>query len=188
MKAVHIVEEVPIPEGVEVEVRGMQVVVRGPKGSLEKDFSHARGVIIRTEEGDEGRKVVVETFFANRRKKALVGTIASHIENMIVGVTKGYRYKLKIVFSHFPVTVKVDKEKGEVIIENFLGEKAPRIAKIHGNVTVKVQKDDVIVEGIDIEAVGQTAANIELATKVKDKDRRVFVDGIYIYSKEVIED
>jgi large subunit ribosomal protein L6 len=184
-KHVHVVEEVRIPEGVEVSVDGMKVVVKGPKGELVRDFSHARNVIIRLDEDEEGKKVVVEAFFANRRVKALVGTIAAHIANMITGVTKGYRYKLKIVFSHFPITVKVEGDK--VLIENFLGEKAPRVARIMPGVSVKVQRDDVIVEGIDIEAVGQTAANIELATKVQDKDRRVFIDGIYIYEKGVAE-
>ena len=184
-KATYVAEEVRIPEGVEVEVDGARVRVRGPKGELERDFSHARGVFIRLDEDEEGKKVVVEAFFADRRRKALVGSIASHIENMITGVTKGFRYKLKVVFSHFPITVKVQGDK--VVIENFLGEKAPRIAKILPGVTVKVQKNDVIVEGIDIESVGQTAANIELATKVKDKDRRVFIDGIYIYEKGVAE-
>ncbi len=182
-KAIHVVEEVEIPENVQVEVDGMKIRVTGPKGTIERDFSHARGVLIRKEDN----KIVVETFFANRRKKALVPTIASHIENMILGVTKGFRYKLKIVYSHFPVTVKVDKEKKLVLIENFLGEKAPRVAKIVGNVNVTVKGDDVIVEGIDIEEVGQTAANIEHATKVKNYDRRVFMDGIYIYEKGVIE-
>ena len=184
-KVVHVMEEVRVPEGVEVSIDGMKVTVKGPKGELTRDFSHARNIILRLDEDEEGKKVVVEAFFANRRVKALVGTIAAHIENMIIGVTKGFRYKLKIVYSHFPVTVKVQGDK--VIIENFLGEKAPRVAKILPGVTVKVQKDDVIVEGIDIEAVGQTAANIEQATKVKDKDRRVFVDGIYIYEKGVAE-
>jgi large subunit ribosomal protein L6 len=185
VKHVHVVEEVRVPEGVEVSIDGMKVTVKGPKGELTRDFSHARNVIIRLDEDEEGKKVVVEAFFANRRLKAMVGTIAAHIANMITGVTKGYRYKLKIVFSHFPITVKVQGDK--VLVENFLGEKAPRVAKIMPGVTVKVQKDDVIVEGIDIEAVGQTAANIELATKVQDKDRRVFIDGIYIYEKEVAE-
>ncbi len=185
VKHVHVFEEVRVPEGVEVVVEGKKVTVRGPKGELSRDFSHARHVFIRLDGDEEGKKVVVEAFFANRKVKALVGSIASHIENMITGVTKGFRYKLKIVFSHFPITVKVQGDN--VVIENFLGEKAPRIAKIMPGVAVKVQKNDVIVEGIDIEAVGQTAANIELATKVKDKDRRVFVDGIYIYEKEVAE-
>jgi len=184
-KHVHVAEEVHVPDDVEVSVDGMRVTVRGPKGELSRDFSHARNVIIRLEDGEEGKKVVVEAFFANRRVKALVGTIAAHIANMITGVTKGYRYKLKIVFSHFPITVKIEGDK--VLIENFLGEKAPRVARIMPGVTVKVQRDDVIVEGIDIESVGQTAANIELATKVQDKDRRVFIDGIYIYEKGVAE-
>ncbi len=186
-KAVYVVEEVPIPEGVEVRVEGKRVTVKGPKGELTRDFSHARGVLISVvEEGGE-RKVRVEAYFANRRRKALVGTIASHIENMITGVTKGFRYKMKIVYSHFPVTVKVDEKNKVIYIENFLGEKAPRVAKIHGNVKVKVQGEDVIIEGINIEEVGQTAANIEQATKVKGFDRRVFMDGIYIYEREVAE-
>ncbi len=186
-KAVYVVEEVPIPEGVEVKVEGKKVTVKGPKGELTRDFSHARGVFISVvEEGGE-RKVRVEAYFANRRKKALVGTIASHIENMITGVTKGFRYKMKIVYSHFPVNVKVDEKNKLVYIENFLGEKAPRVAKIFGNVKIQVKGDDVIIEGINIEEVGQTAANIEQATKVKGFDRRVFMDGIYIYEREVAE-
>lgn len=179
VKDVYIHVSVDIPEGVEVEINGMKVKVKGPKGELERDFSHARGVIIRKEDS----KVIVESFFANARKRALVGTIAAHIRNMITGVTKGFRYKLKIIYSHFPVNVQVKGDK--VIISNFLGEKAPRIARIMPGVTVKIQGQDVIVEGIDIEKVAQTAANLELATKVKDKDRRKFVDGIYIYAREV---
>ena len=174
--------EVEIPEGIEVEVEGGRVKVRGPKGELERDFSHAKGVLIRKEDG----RVVVESYFANARKRALVGTIAAHIRNMIRGVKGGYRYKLKIIYAHFPMKVEVQGDK--VVISNFLGEKAPRIAKILPGVTVRIEGQDVIVEGIDVEAVAQTAANIELATKVKDKDRRKFMDGIYIYEKEVIEE
>ncbi len=174
----YVAEEVEIPENVSVDIDGLRVKVSGPKGSLERDFSHARGVIIRKEDN----RVVIETYFARRREKALVGTLAAHIRNMIRGVTKGYRYKLKIVYSHFPISVEVDEEARVVKIKNFLGEKASRIAKIVGDdVKVRVEGEDVIVEGIDKEHVGQTAANIELATKVKDKDRRVFADGIYIY-------
>jgi len=177
-KAVHIVEEVEIPDNVNVEISGYTVKVTGPKGELVRDFSHARGVLIRREDN----RVIVEAYFANRRVKALVGTIAAHIRNMVRGVTKGYRYRLKIIYSHFPISVIVDESKRTIRIKNFLGEKADRIAKIVGDdVKVRVEGEDVIVEGIDIEHVGQTAANIELTTKVKDKDRRVFSDGIYIY-------
>ena len=180
-RTLHVVREVEIPQGVVVTVEGLKVTVRGPKGELRRDFSHARGVEIRV----EGNKVVVEAYNADSKTKAVVGTIASHVRNMIIGVTKGFRYKLKIISTHFPISVKV--EKGRVVISNFLGEKAPRYATIMPGVTVKVQGNDVIVEGTDIEAVGQTAANIERATHISDFDRRKFMDGIYIYSREVIQ-
>ncbi|MCC6009797.1 MAG: 50S ribosomal protein L6 [Fervidicoccaceae archaeon] len=181
LKEPYYVAEVEVPQEVRVTVNGLRVTVEGPKGKLERDFSHAKGVSIRQNEN----KVVVEAFNADRRKKALVGTIAAHIRNMITGVTKGYRYKLKIVFSHFPISVEV--KGNQVIIKNFLGEKAPRRANILEGVSVKVVDRDIIVEGIDIEKVGQTAANIELATKIGEFDRRVFMDGIYIYERGVAE-
>lgn len=181
LKDPYYVAEVEVPQEVKVTVNGLRVTVEGPKGKLERDFSHAKGVSIRQNEN----KVVVEAFNADRRKKALVGTIAAHIRNMITGVTKGYRYKLKIVFSHFPISVEV--KGNQVIIKNFLGEKAPRRANILEGVSVKVVDRDIIVEGIDIEKVGQTAANIELATKIGEFDRRVFMDGIYIYERGVAE-
>lgn len=181
MKEPYYAEEVEVPLEVKVAVDGLKVVVEGPKGKLERDFSHARGISIRQEEN----KVIIEAFNADRRKKALVGTIAAHIRNMITGVTKGYRYKLKIVFSHFPISVEV--KGNQIIIKNFLGEKAPRKANILEGVSVKVVDRDIIVEGIDIEKVGQTAANIEMATKIGEFDRRVFMDGIYIYEKGVAE-
>lgn len=111
----------------------------------------------------------------------MTGTIAAHIRNMIKGVTKGYTYRLKIVYAHFPMKVTV---KGDtVVIENFLGERAPRYAKILPGVKVEVKGEEVIVSGIDKEKVGQTAANIELATRVRGFDIRKFQDGIYIVSK-----
>jgi len=178
-KLLHVQEKVGIPVGVTVEVDGLRVVVKGPKGSVTRDFSHARGVSIRV----GGNEVVVEAFSADRKLKALVGTVAAHIRNMITGVTRGYRYKLKIIFSHFPINVTVDEKNKIVRIRNFMGEKSDRIAKIYGNVKVKVSGEDIIVEGIDIEEVGLTAASIERATRVTDRDRRIFVDGIYIYEK-----
>ncbi len=177
----HVERRVEIPQGVSVRVEGMKVTVKGPKGEDRRDFSHAKGVTIRV----DGDKVVVEAFMADARVKALVGTVAAHIKNMITGVTKGFRYRLKIISTHFPISVKV--EKGRVVITNFLGEKAPRFATIMPGVSVKVQGQDIIVEGTDIEAVGQTAANIERATHISEFDRRKFMDGIYIYAREVVE-
>lgn len=180
-RSVYLREEIPIPENVSIEIEGKKVKVTGPKGTLERDFGFAHNVLIKAEEG----RIVLETFFANRSQRALFYSVSSHIENMIRGVLKGWRYKLKVVSSHFPVTVKV--VGNEVVIENFLGERYPRKAKVLEGVKVKVEGKDIIVEGIDIEKVAQTAANIEKATRIKDKDRRIFVDGIYIYEKGVIE-
>ena len=100
---------------------------------------------------------------------------------MITGVTKGYQYKLKIVFSHFPISVKLQDKS--VLIENFTGERRPRRIKLIGNVKVKIEPDDIIVEGTNLEEVSQTAANIEQATRVRNKDPRVFLDGIYVYER-----
>ncbi|NJE09658.1 50S ribosomal protein L6 [Thermococcus sp. MAR1] len=169
-------EEVEIPEGVEVTVENDVVKVKGPKGELERELRYP-GVQIFTEDG----KVVVFKEFPRKRDIAIARTFKAHIANMIRGVTEGFTYKLKVVYSHFPMTVKVQGD--EVVIENFLGEKNPRRAKILPGVTVKVMGSEVIVEGIDKEAVGQTAANIEQATRITKWDRRVFQDGIYIVEK-----
>ncbi|NJE00650.1 50S ribosomal protein L6 [Thermococcus sp. JdF3] len=169
-------EEVEIPEGVEVTVEGNTVKVKGPRGELQRELKYP-GVRIFTEDG----KVVVFKEFPRKRDIAIARTFKAHIANMIRGVTEGFTYRLKIVYSHFPMTVKVQGD--EVVIENFLGEKNPRRARILPGVTVKVSGQEVIVEGIDREAVGQTAANIEQATKITKWDRRVFQDGIYIVEK-----
>jgi len=100
---------------------------------------------------------------------------------MIIGVTKGYTYKLKIVFSHFPISVKYQDKS--VLIENFTGERRPRKIAVSGDVKVKIETDDIIISGIDLEHVSQTAANIEQSTKVRRKDPRVFLDGLYVYER-----
>lgn len=172
---------VEIPDGVVVEVEGLKVKVKGPLGELQKDFSHTMGqVVIR----NEGNRVVVEVVGKPRRNKlALVGTIAAHIRNMVTGVSKGFTYRLKIVYAHFPISIKV--KDNYVVIENFIGERSPRYAKIVGNTKVEIKQDDIVVRGIDIEEVGQTAANIENATRVTYRDPRIFLDGIFIYNREV---
>jgi len=176
MQAVEAVKSVEIPDNVEVQVEGRIVTVKGEKGILTRDFSKAPVTIEL-----DGKIVRVRANWPRKREAALVGTISSHIKNMITGVTKGFTYKLKIVFSHFPISVKVQGKT--VLIENFTGERSPRKAKIMGDVKVLTKGDDVIVQGINLEDVSQTAANIENATKVKKKDPRVFLDGIYVYER-----
>ncbi len=176
MQAVEAVKSIEVPDGVEVQVEGRVVTVEGEKGTLTRDFSKAPVTI----ELDE-KTVRVRANWPRKREAALVGTVGSHIQNMILGVTKGFTYKLKIVFSHFPISVKV--KESTVLIENFTGERSPRKARIMGDVKVLTKGDDVVVQGINLEDVSQTAVNIQNATKVKKKDPRVFLDGIYVYER-----
>ena len=176
MRAIETVATIDIPEGVEVMLEGRTITIKGERGELVRDFSHAP-VQIQL----EGNKVTVQASWPRKKETALVGTIRSHIENMIKGVTQGFTYKMKIVFSHFPITVKV---KGNSLsIENFTGERNPRKAKIMGDTKVMIKGEDIILQGINIEDVSQTAANIQNATKIKVKDPRVFLDGIYVQEK-----
>jgi large subunit ribosomal protein L6 len=176
MRATQTVATVEIPEGVEGMLDGRVITIKGEKGELIRDFSHAPIKIHL-----EGKTVTVQASWPRKKEAALVGTVRSHIQNMIKGVTEGFTYKLKIVFSHFPITVKVQGKT--LIIQNFTGERNPRKAKIMGDTMVKVKGDDIIVQGINLEDVSQTAANIQNATKIKVKDPRVFLDGIYVSEK-----
>jgi large subunit ribosomal protein L6 len=114
----------------------------------------------------------------HRKEKALIGTYKAHIRNMIKGVTQGYECQMKTVFSHFPIKTSVDGK--QLVIQNFLGERFARRADILEDIKVEVKGEIITLTGIDKEKVGQTAANIERATKVKYRDIRVFQDGIYI--------
>lgn len=168
----------PIPEGVQLTIDGRRIKATGPKGTLEEDFSHLP-VKFTLEE----QSLRVYSQWARKREVALVGTALAHVRNMIRGVTSGYTYKLKIVYAHFPVTVKVNEKQKKLTIDNFSGEKTPRIAKIIGSAKVKVVSDEVHVQGSNLSDVSQTAANIQGATRIRDKDQRVFLDGIYIFEK-----
>jgi large subunit ribosomal protein L6 len=175
---VQIVENyVTVPEEVDLTLDGSKVAVTGGKGMISRDFSHAK---LNMEYKDKVLRVWAE----NPRKKraALVNTIISHVNNMITGVTKGFTYRLKIVFIHFPLNIQVRGDR--VSLSNFIGERQPRYAKILPNVKVSVEGDDIVVTGNDIEFVGQTAANIQEATKIRNKDLRKFLDGVYVYRKE----
>ena len=175
--AAAIREEIEIPEGVEVIIENNEVSVKGPNGEDSRKFTYPN-VSINKEDDD----VVLHTAFPKKKDKAMIGTTKAHINNMITGVTDGFTYHMKIVFAHFPMTVKVEKDI--VNIDNFLGERHPRTAKIVGDSKVAVKGDEVTITGINKEHVGQTMANLEQATKIKGRDPRVFQDGIYLTSKE----
>jgi len=167
---------IAIPGGVSVTMKGDTVTVKGPRGELSRNFAYPR-VMIAIGEG----LVTVSSEYPRTKDKAMVGTFRSHINNMVKGVTVGFTYTLKIVFSHFPMKVAVKDNRVE--INNYMGGHAPRYADIVRGCKVKVNGADVTVEGNDIEACGQTAANIEKATSRLGFDKRTFQDGIYIVHK-----
>ncbi len=176
--SVQVVENtVEIPENVQLTLEGRKITVQGPKGKIIKDFTHTK-----LNMSAEGGKLKLSIENPRRTEAALVGTISTHVKNMIKGVTQGWVYKMKIVFVHFPTAVKVVGK--EVHIENFVGERKGRVADIVGDTKVTIKQDDVILEGIDIDEVSQTAANIQTRAKIRNKDLRKFLDGIYVYSRE----
>ncbi|MEM2419550.1 MAG: 50S ribosomal protein L6 [Candidatus Bathyarchaeia archaeon] len=177
MRAIEVSKVLQIPDDVEFKLEGKKVTVKGALGTLTRDFSYAPISMDL-----QGKTLRIWANWPRKKESAIVGTVYAHVNNMITGVRKGFTYKLKIVFSHFPISVKIQGDT--VLIENFIGERSPRKAKIVGDARVRVSGDDVIVQGINIEDVSQTAANIEQATKVKRKDPRVFLDGIYLYERK----
>jgi len=168
---------IKIPEGVDAEVKDGLVSVRGPLGSLSRDFRHASVTISKDDD-----EISVTIGGTSKKAESILGTITKHIGNMMLGTTKGFQCKLKIVYSHFPITLKVDGDK--ILIRNFIGERAPREAKVEGkDIKVTIDGENVTLQGVDIERVMQTAANMETATRIVAKDQRIFLDGVYIVEK-----
>jgi len=182
-KIVNLENEIEIPEGVNIQLDGRNVTVEGPKGKLTKNFSqHTETDLIL-----DGSILKFTSYFLNKRAKAKSLALVGLINNMIKGVTQGYTYKSKIVFSHFPITVEPDNKKRKIVIKNLYGGRKQLVVDIVGEDTqVKIEGDDVITEGINKEAVGQTAANMQEVCRLRGKrkkDPEVFMDGIWLFEK-----
>ena len=172
-------KEIVIPENVRVTL-GKEITVKGPKGEVKKLFNEPS---VKMEL--QGNKLILSPTKMNKYQKALINTYRSHIVNMVHGVRENYEYKLKVCSSHFPMSVGV--EGSTFVVKNLFGEKVPRKSVILPNTKVAVQGDTVTVSGPDLEAVSQTAANIEQSTRITNRDRRVFQDGLWIVSKAGVE-
>jgi large subunit ribosomal protein L6 len=173
-------QRVEIPGGIEVEIAGAKVTIKSPEGKNEREFDLGNLSIEK-----KGNEIIIGNKKSSKKEKRRMNTIAAHIRNMLKGVKEKFEYKLKICFSHFPITVEV--KGNEALIKNFLGERTPRKAKIPAGAEVKVEKDVIVVTSPDVEVAGQTAANFENATRIVKRDRRVFQDGIFITSKAGVE-
>jgi len=168
--------ELEIPEDVSVSQDHLDLTVEGSQGTVTRRLWYPD--IDVTVEDDV---VAVESSEDDAKTMSTIGTFESHIENMFHGVIEGWEYEMEVFYSHFPMQVNVEGD--DVVIENFLGEKAARRTTVHGDTDVSVDGEELTVTGPDIEAVGQTAADIEQLTRINDKDVRVFQDGVYITQK-----
>jgi large subunit ribosomal protein L6 len=172
----EIARQVEIPEGVAVTIDGSTITAKGPKGEVTRQLCYPMIDITR-----EDSRLIVNSRLDRKQHRAMVGTLAAHIGNMIMGVSRGFEYKMKVVYSHFPIQLK--QASDELIISNFLGERKARSARILPGAKVEIGKDQLTITGIDKEQVGQTMANIEQATRVHGFDIRIFQDGIYLVDK-----
>ncbi|RDX55550.1 60S ribosomal protein L9 [Lentinus brumalis] len=189
MRDVLKTEELDIPEGVTVEIKSRLITVTGPRGKLTKNVRHI-DMDIRLVQQGQVNKVTLAVWQGGRKHVACLRTIKSLIVNMITGVTKGYQYKMRAVYAHFPINCIIQENGRALEIRNFLGEKIVRHVSMLDGVTVsesKAQKDELILEGIDVQNVSQSAASIQGVCRVRNKDIRKFLDGIYVSEKGTID-
>lgn len=177
----EVITTIKVPNGIETMVDAHHITIKTDKGEQKREFKSHRIVFEK-----KGNDIVIIGSPVNKQTRALMNTFIAHIQNMVIGMTFGYKYDLKITYSHFPMTAEIKNDV--VYIKNFLGEKFPREARIVGATKVEIKGQDITVTGFNKEEVGQTATNIEQAAKVRGRDIRRFTDGVYLEKKGNIEE
>ena len=168
---------IEIPNKVKVSENHRILNVEGPLGKTRKNFKKIPvGLTIN------GKNIMIKSLGSRKKDYAIFKTAESLVRALIKGVQTGYTFKMKIVYAHFPITVKV--KDGNIHVENFQGERAARVSKVFGNTKVVAKGDDIVITGPVLTDVSQTAASLQQNTKVKNKDSRVFLDGIYLFEKK----
>lgn len=183
----------PVPEGLKVDVKTRVVTVTNSKGeSLTKDFRHLNMDMSVITTQNKKQAFECKVYMATKKDIATVRTVISHVKNLMVGLTKGYLYKMRLVYAHFPINVTISDDSKSIEIRNFLGERVVRKIPMLEGVTITKSdnvKDELILKGNNLENVAQSAADIQCACAVKRKDIRKFLDGIYVSERtNIIED
>merc|ERR1711881_636291 len=190
MKTVYSKNTIDIPKECEVSIKARTVQVKGPRGTLTKSFKHVSIDLYKDPENP--KKIKAEKWFGKSKELAIIKTVSSHITNMFVGVTRGFKYRMKLVYAHFPTNVQIASKGDQLDVVNFIGQKV----KFHVNALegVKMERDpknnnEILLSGNDIENVSRTCALISQSCAVKNKDIRKFLDGIYVSHKgNVVEE
>ena len=165
---------IPVPSGVDVAISGTHISVKGPKGTLERDIP---GVITVRQDGEN---LVVERPDDERENRAMHGLVRSLINNMVLGVTQGFRKELEIVGVGYRATAK-----GPGAMELALGFSHPVSITAPDGISFEVPAPNrIVVTGIDKEAVGQVAADIRAWRKPEPyKGKGVRYAGEYVQRK-----
>merc|ERR1712157_403180 len=180
--------DLAVPADVAVSISSRGFTVKGPRGTLTKSLKHMN-LDARIIKSPAGQKIKFIVWHAARQHAACLRTAQACVANMIKGVTVGFQYKMRAIYAHFPINIIIAGDKKSAEIRNFLGEKRVRNIQMLEGVTIqedKAQKDQVLVEGNDIDLVSQSAALLHGATLVRNKDIRKFLDGIYCTGKATV--
>ncbi|PNH02477.1 60S ribosomal protein L9 [Tetrabaena socialis] len=185
MKLLLATRHLPIPAGISIEVKGRAVRVKGPRGTLSRDFKHLAVDMFLTEL--DGEKVLqVDCHFGKKKRLASIRTVCSHVKNLFTGVTKGFEYKMRLVYAHFPININIENQGKKVEVRNFLGEKRVRTVEMLDGVKIvrsEGVKDELVLSGNDIDNVSRSAALVNQSCRVRVLDIRKFLDGIFVSEK-----
>jgi len=182
---------IKIPKDVEVTLKSRVITVKGPRGTLTKSFTHI-GVDMFLEaptEEESNQLLKVELWFGTAKGLSTIRTVLSHVNNMMTGVTKGFVYTMRFVYAHFPINATIPDDGKSLEIRNFLGEKRVRYISMLEDTKINRSddvKDQLVLQGNDIEALSRTCALIHQSVLVKKKDIRMFLDGIYVESRNIL--
>merc|ERR1712226_456856 len=187
MKTLVQEESVKVPKGIKISIKSKIVEVTGKHGTLKRNFKH---LPIELKLANSGHEVRARMFFAKSKQLSMLRSVCSHIQNLFDGVEKRYEYRMRLVYSHFPINANITNGGKTIEIRNYLGEKIVRTVNMLEGVKVEKgaqTKDELIVTGMDIDLTSRSSALIRQSCLCKHKDIRKFLDGVYVSSHGVID-